>query len=46
VIGIHGTNQPGLIGQAVSHGCIRLRNRDILALRRWAKPGTRLLIRR
>jgi lipoprotein-anchoring transpeptidase ErfK/SrfK len=46
VIGIHGTNQPALIGKAVSHGCIRMRNKDILALRRWAKPGTRLLIRR
>ena len=45
VIGIHGTNQPALIGQAVSHGCIRMRNRDILRLRRWARPGTRLTIR-
>ncbi|MEW5977905.1 MAG: L,D-transpeptidase [Acidobacteriota bacterium] len=26
--GIHGTNQPGSIGKAASHGCIRLRNRD------------------
>jgi L,D-transpeptidase catalytic domain len=45
VIGIHGTNQPWLIGQAVSHGCIRMRNEDILRLRRWARPGTRLAIR-
>jgi hypothetical protein len=45
MIGIHGTNQPQLIGQAVSHGCIRMRNADILTLRRWARPGTRLLIR-
>ena len=44
VIGIHGTNQPWLIGRAVSHGCIRMRNADILRLRRWAKPGTRLRI--
>jgi lipoprotein-anchoring transpeptidase ErfK/SrfK len=44
VIGIHGTNQPWLIGQRVSHGCIRMRNADILRLRRWAKPGTRLRI--
>jgi lipoprotein-anchoring transpeptidase ErfK/SrfK len=27
--GIHGTNVPGSIGKAASHGCIRLRNRDI-----------------
>jgi L,D-transpeptidase catalytic domain len=44
VIGIHGTNQPWLIGSAVSHGCIRMRNADILRLRHWAKPGTRLRI--
>ena len=31
-IGFHGTNQEDLIGQAVSHGCIRMRNRDIEAL--------------
>lgn len=29
IIGIHGTNDPSSIGRAVSHGCIRLRNRDI-----------------
>lgn len=28
-LGIHGTNQPELIGQQVSHGCIRMRNEDI-----------------
>jgi lipoprotein-anchoring transpeptidase ErfK/SrfK len=44
VIGIHGTDQPSLIGSAVSHGCIRMRNADILRLRHWAKPGTRLRI--
>jgi lipoprotein-anchoring transpeptidase ErfK/SrfK len=44
VIGIHGTNQPWLIGQAVSHGCIRMRNADVMRLRHWAKPGTRLRI--
>lgn len=27
--GIHGTNQPWLIGQAVSHGCVRMYNRDV-----------------
>lgn len=27
--GIHGTNAPGSIGHASSHGCIRLRNRDM-----------------
>lgn len=31
-VGIHGTNQPELIGQAVSHGCIRLKNGDVKEL--------------
>ncbi len=30
--GIHGTDEPGSIGHARSHGCIRLRNRDVEAL--------------
>jgi lipoprotein-anchoring transpeptidase ErfK/SrfK len=28
--GIHGTNLPSSIGKAASHGCIRMRNRDIV----------------
>jgi lipoprotein-anchoring transpeptidase ErfK/SrfK len=40
VVGVHGTNTPELIGQAVSHGCVRLLNRDILALRRYVTAGT------
>lgn len=31
-IGFHGTSDEAAIGQAVSHGCIRLRNADILEL--------------
>jgi lipoprotein-anchoring transpeptidase ErfK/SrfK len=31
-VGIHGTNEPGLIGQAVSHGCVRLTNDAIKEL--------------
>lgn len=31
-IGFHGTPTPHLIGQAVSHGCVRMHNRDILML--------------
>ena len=33
VVGVHGTNTPDLIGQAVSHGCVRLYNKDIQYLR-------------
>jgi lipoprotein-anchoring transpeptidase ErfK/SrfK len=27
--GIHGTNQPASIGKNASHGCVRMRNRDV-----------------
>ena len=40
VVGLHGTNQPGLIPGRPSHGCIRLRNRDIMRLYRLAERGT------
>ena len=29
---IHGTAEEGLIGKPASHGCIRMRNRDVMAL--------------
>ena len=29
---IHGTNQPEYIGQAISSGCIRMRNEDVIDL--------------
>ena len=35
--GIHGTNEPWVIGTRASHGCIRLRNKDILDL--WPQVG-------
>ena len=44
VVGVHGTDSPWLIGQAVSHGCVRLRNRDVLALRRLVRVGTPIKI--
>lgn len=40
VAGIHGTNRPDLLGKAVSHGCIRVRNDVALRLKRLAPPGT------
>ncbi|MDH7480167.1 MAG: peptidoglycan-binding protein, partial [Syntrophomonadaceae bacterium] len=39
IYGIHGTNKPWLVGQAVSHGCIRMRNRDVERLYRMVYPG-------
>jgi hypothetical protein len=44
-VGIHGTDRPGLIPGRVSHGCIRMRNRDIVRLARLMPPGTPLTIR-
>jgi L,D-transpeptidase catalytic domain len=44
-IGIHGTNEPQLLPGRVSHGCIRLRNADILRLARLMPVGTPLTIR-
>jgi lipoprotein-anchoring transpeptidase ErfK/SrfK len=44
-IAIHGTNQATLLGSAVSHGCIRVRNADILRLYKLAPTGTPVLIR-
>jgi len=38
-IGIHGTDEPNTIGQAASHGCIRLANWDIVRLAGRAKAG-------
>jgi lipoprotein-anchoring transpeptidase ErfK/SrfK len=43
-IGIHGTDQPQLIPGRVSHGCIRMRNADIVALAKLMPIGTPLLI--
>jgi hypothetical protein len=44
-IGIHGTDQPQLIPGRISHGCIRLRNADILELARRMPVGTPITIR-
>ena len=40
--GIHGTNHPDSIGKNASHGCIRLRNRDIQDLFARVKVGDRV----
>ncbi|MCW6035008.1 L,D-transpeptidase [Spirulina subsalsa FACHB-351] len=43
-IGFHGTPQEELIGQAVSHGCVRMRNSDIAALFEKVKVGTVVIV--
>jgi lipoprotein-anchoring transpeptidase ErfK/SrfK len=43
-VGIHGTDRPGLIPGRVSHGCIRMRNSDIVRLGRLMPVGTPITI--
>jgi lipoprotein-anchoring transpeptidase ErfK/SrfK len=45
-IGIHGTNQPEVLGQDVSHGCIRVANAVITRLARQLPLGTPVTISR
>jgi len=44
-VGIHGTNQPGLIPGRISNGCVRLPNSRVLTLGRRLELGTPLLIK-
>ncbi len=41
---IHGSNEPWTIGQAVSSGCIRMRNEDVIDLYGRVKVGTRVIV--
>jgi lipoprotein-anchoring transpeptidase ErfK/SrfK len=43
---IHGTNEPWTIGQAVSSGCVRMLNEDILDLYKKVDVGTTVLVKR
>lgn len=42
--GVHGTSNPGSVGQAVSGGCIRMLNRDVEELYELAAVGTQVRI--
>jgi lipoprotein-anchoring transpeptidase ErfK/SrfK len=42
---IHGTSEPWTIGQAVSSGCIRLTNEDIIDLYERVKVGAKVIVR-
>ena len=44
VVGIHGTSMPQLLGQAVSHGCVRVANSTAIVLRKYAPLGTPIWI--
>jgi lipoprotein-anchoring transpeptidase ErfK/SrfK len=41
---IHGTNQPEYIGQAISSGCIRMTNEDVIDLYNHVKLGTIVVV--
>jgi lipoprotein-anchoring transpeptidase ErfK/SrfK len=41
---IHGSNEPWTIGQAVSSGCIRMRNEDVIHLYEQVKVGTPVVV--
>ena len=41
---IHGTNQPEYIGQAISSGCIRMTNEDVIDLYKHVKEGTVVVV--
>ncbi|MDQ0316624.1 L,D-transpeptidase [Amorphus orientalis] len=43
---IHGSNAPWTIGQAVSSGCIRMRNEDVIELYDQVNVGTRVVVTR
>ena len=43
---IHGSNEPQTIGQAVSSGCIRMTNDDVVDLYDRVKVGTRVVVLR
>jgi hypothetical protein len=44
VVGIHGTSAPWLLGQAVSHGCVRMSNTAATALKKLVQVGTPITI--
>ena len=43
---IHGSNEPETIGQAVSSGCIRMTNEDVIDLYNRVKLGTKVVVLR
>jgi lipoprotein-anchoring transpeptidase ErfK/SrfK len=43
---IHGSNEPETIGQAVSSGCIRMLNEDVIDLYDRVRVGTRVVVAR
>jgi len=45
-VAIHGTNEDYLIGKAVSHGCVRMHNKDVLQVSRLVPAGSPVVIQK
>ena len=43
-VGIHGTPHPELLGRAVSHGCVRMRNADVIRVYEHVGIGTTVIV--
>lgn len=43
-VGIHGTPNPELLGRAVSHGCVRMRNADVIRIYERVQLGTPVVV--
>ncbi len=43
-VGFHGTAKTKVLGQAVSHGCVRMANPDIVELYKHVKLGTTVIV--
>jgi lipoprotein-anchoring transpeptidase ErfK/SrfK len=44
LVAIHGTSEPGLIGQAISHGCVRMTNAAVQEVSRLVPAGSPVII--
>jgi Uncharacterized protein conserved in bacteria len=43
-VAIHGTNEDYLIGKAISHGCVRMHDKDILKVTQLVPAGSPVVI--
>ena len=43
-VAIHGTNEDWLIGKAVSHGCVRMHDKDVLEVNKYVPAGSPVII--
>jgi hypothetical protein len=46
IVAIHGTNEPWLVGQAISHGCVRMKNTAIVKVGKLVPAGSPVFIRK